>query len=153
MENFWLELFIRLDQLSVKIDSSQRITVVTTDKTIWIQTRNHHKCIQFPKKFRFLFIAQQEIEHSFKNIRCWCFSRMNPRCYQNYWTFPYHLGVPCNGNLPNRQITHWSAELLPSVKNELVFVFKLNTWKRLWPIFRFFINIPLLFCDPIVVIK
>lgn len=75
----WMEILVRVDPLSIQVDSCDRVTIVATHDTIRVQTRYQDKSVVKPQKFRFLTIGQQELQDALKYKGGRCLPRVDSR--------------------------------------------------------------------------
>ena len=117
-------VLIWVDPLTVEVYTSRGVTVIATQHSVRVQTRNQNESVVSSQQLRFLAIARKKVKHSFKNQTCRRLTTVDSTSDQNNRFLPKILCIPCDNNLPKRDAANRTAKFLPSVVNELIFVFK-----------------------------
>jgi hypothetical protein len=69
--NFRMELWFRVDPLTVEINSGHRVSIITNDHPIWIHTRYEYECIKPSEVLCFSAIRSNKVINTTKNLTAW----------------------------------------------------------------------------------
>lgn len=74
---FRMKLWFWINPLPIQINSCNRISIITTDDTIRIHTRNKDEGIKTSQEFGFSLIRCKEVKYSFECETCWRLTRVH----------------------------------------------------------------------------
>ena len=140
--NFGVELHIWVDPLAVQVNTSNRVSVVTTDDSVRIQHRNQDEGVELPQKLGLLSIRTEEIKDSLEDCAGRGLPRVHSGRYDNRRLPLNRLLVPGDGDIPQWQSACRAAHFCALVIDQLTLVLKLNAvgWMRAIPYLSFLLE-------------
>jgi hypothetical protein len=111
---------LRVDPLPIQINSSQRVSVVATNDSIWIHAWNQNESVEPSQKLCLLSIRNNKIINASEDLATRRLTRVHSRCDEHNLILAHGLGISSYYYLVEGHTTHSFAKLFSGIVYHLV---------------------------------
>lgn len=130
--NLWLVVFIRLDPLSIQIDTCHRVTVVTTHDAVRVQNWDQHKSVVQSEKFGLFPVWKKKLQDALEDQGGWRLPWVHPWRDEDHrflFKFCWFTG---NCDHPEGQAAHRATQFFSLVEDKIFRILELDACTRLF---------------------
>jgi hypothetical protein len=104
--DFRMEGRLWINPLSIQVNTSQRISIVATDYSVWVEAWNQYKGVESAEVLGFSTVRSYEIIDASEYFTAWGFSGVHSACDQNYLVAFNALRISTDHYLVERHAGH-----------------------------------------------